>query len=44
MFVGNYLIEMGNQKCILPDGTTDNTESKLHPFGMRDERSESRYL
>ena len=28
--VGNYLIEIGNQKCILPDGTTGNTESKLH--------------
>ena len=28
--VGNYLIEIGNQICILPDGTTGNTESKLH--------------
>lgn len=44
MFVGNYLIEIDNQKCILPDGTTGKTESKLHPFGMRDSLRSSRYL
>ena len=26
----NYLIEIGNQICIMPDGTTGNNESVLH--------------
>jgi len=30
MELGNYLIEIGNQICINPDGTTGTKESKLH--------------
>ena len=26
----NYVIEVGNQICIMPDGTTGNKESELH--------------